>query len=1191
MLRAALMLVFGLVLLGSAAYGQGTANIVGTVTDPTGAVVPNAKITITNSDTGFIRTTTAGSVGVFRAADLQNGRYVLQVEAEGFKTYERKNITLDVGATVRADVALQIGAVGQSVTVEAAALQVQAVTNDVSQTINANQIENLGTNGRNIKQLAVLVPGANNEMPDFDSPGAQFQSTSIYFNGMRSDDNNWVIDGGEAYDRGGGGILVVAPSQDALSEFTISTSNYSADMGLSSGGMTSMAIKNGAKKFHVSGWEYDRNDALDAWDYYQKQTAGAKKPELRYNVFGFNGGGPIEFRSRNPKSFFFYNQEWRREINGGGIHNKVLTASELAGDESAFLQTGTQYPIFVPMVTSASPLYAKIIAAGLQPGQQFSYQGKLNVIPPSMINANTAAYIKAGYFLPPNDSSGVYYNSSANQATYMREEIARVDHQFNEKYSIFGHLIYDSLSQQAATVSWSGNTFPTIGSLETVPSWAGVVHFTANLTPHLLNEIAYNENGNDITIANTGPLVKAPSGWSPQVLFGTANPANKIPDVNMSGPISDTMDSSNWPWQNWWRSNQIKDDVSYIHGSHSFKAGFGWLWTSKKQQLFANTAGSLNFYGGGSSCSTTADPANCPGNSSTVNVNGLGIADFLLGAVSSYNQTELQDFVNIHFNSIDAYLNDDWRVSPRLTLNLGIRWEALPHAYDANGRASNFYPSLWQSGNQASFAGVGTSGAIDAAKSTAWQNATGALCTSNSATGCTTANLSAFKTGSSLGVTLANDTFYMNGVGLAGKNGVPKGLIPPHYYNFGPRIGFAYDLFGNQKTILRAGTGVFFERNAGNEEYNMGSDLPFTNSGSSGSAYLDNLSQSYINGTKLPPAAVTAQGFTGLQEGEPISDVYQWSVGLQQQMKGNMVGTLAYVGNTSAHLSDTVDINTTRAADTATRTVVCGSYCGGPGSIPTNNVFRPYQGWGGINLLGDEENSHYGSLQGTLRATAWHSINLGMAYTYSHTWDGIDGQIWNNISDPLNPKYDKGTAGFDRRQMLSLNFDYTLPNFNLTGVGKTVLGGWGISGIGSVETGLPANVGNQGDPTGCGGDCTSRANQSGPVSYPKSKSVVNSQYKWVDLAPFSSAAPLTFGNAAKNSIKGIGRDDWSLSLHKDFKFTESAGFSFVAESYNAFNHTQFSGFDTNYAGSTPGQVNGVQGNSFRTFQLGARLYY
>lgn len=211
MMRVPMLFILGLVLLSTVAQAQEAGNIVGTVTDPAGAVVSNAKIIITNTDTGMTRTTVSNDTGLYSARDLQIGHYKVQVDAQGFKTYTRTNLTLSVGETVRIDAPLQVGPVGQTVTVEAAALQVQSETNDISQTITEHQIENLATNGRNILQLTALVPGASSQMPDFDKPGAQFQNRTIEFNGMRSDDNNWIIDGGEAYDRGGGGILLVSP--------------------------------------------------------------------------------------------------------------------------------------------------------------------------------------------------------------------------------------------------------------------------------------------------------------------------------------------------------------------------------------------------------------------------------------------------------------------------------------------------------------------------------------------------------------------------------------------------------------------------------------------------------------------------------------------------------------------------------------------------------------------------------------------------------------------------------------------------------------------------------------------------------------------------------------------------------------------------------------------------------------------
>jgi len=210
-----------------------------------------------------------------------------------------------------------------------------------------------------------------------------------------------------------------------------------------------------------------------------------------------------------------------------------------------------------------------------------------------------------------------------------------VDHQFNDKYTLFGHLIYDSLEEGAPQVSWSGNPYDTIGSIENVPSWTGVVHFAANFTPHLLNEIAYNENGNNITIDNTG-LWKAPAGWTPTPLFSGANSKGKIPGINVQaggGPIGANMGSGNWPWQNWWRSNQIKDDVSYLHGAHNFKAGFAWLWTSKKQQIFVDTAGNYTYSGSATGCDPNKSTF-CPNGKSQ---SGIGLADFLLGYASNIN--------------------------------------------------------------------------------------------------------------------------------------------------------------------------------------------------------------------------------------------------------------------------------------------------------------------------------------------------------------------------------------------------------------------------------------------------------------------------------------------------------------------------------------------------------------------------
>jgi len=1151
-----MLALLGFALVSSGAFAQGNANLVGTVTDPTGALVPNAKVTITNEDNGFVRNVTTNATGSYSAPNLPNGRYEVSVEVPGFANYDRKDIVVNVDQTVREDAKLQVGNVGQSITVETGQLQVQSDTSDVSQTITSTQLSNISTNGRNVLQLTTLVPGAASNMPDFDSPGAQFQNRSIQFNGQRSDDNNWLIDGGEAYDRGGGGILLVAPSQDALEQFTITTSNYAADLGNSSGGMISMAIKSGTRQFHGGAWEYNRNDALDAWNYFQKQTKlttpSYRKAELRYNAFGFNLGGPVEFRSKDPKTFFFYNQEWRREINGGAIHNLVPTRAMFGFGSSGTTVTTNpdmtgEGTIYVPQTSDPAQL-SKFQALGLTPGQPFPN----NQIPLSLVDANAKAYLAAGYMLPPNDSTGQYYNSTANTATYFREEIGRVDHQFTQKLTVFGHLIYDSLSQSAPTVAWSGNTYPTIGSLENVPSWQGVVHATYQVRPNLLNEAAYNVNGNNILITNTNQW-HTPAGFTTTPLFNS-NTINKVPGIDFNGgAIGVSMDNGNWPWTNTWRSNQYKDDLSWVRGTHNFKFGFAWLHTHKNQEIFTDTAGTYRYNGNATGCS---GPPNC-----AAKTNGVGLADFLLGYANSFQQAQTQDAVSISFNTIDAYAMDNWRIGHRLTLNLGLRWEALPHAYDTNNRLSNFYPSLWNPANAAHF--------------------------TNSTNGILDPNGPGFGTVS--GIALSGVPFYLNGIGLAGRNGIPSGLVDNHNLNFAPRVGFAYDLYGDQKTILRGGFGMFYERNAGNEEYNMGANVPFSNSSTTNFVYTANPATSYINGQNAGSAPPTPQGFTGVQKNLPISTVYQYNLGIQQQLQRSMVFTIGYVGNRAAHLSQTVDINTLPYNDLADRKNVCGAPCGGAPNT-NSNYYRQYVGFGSINLVEDEGNSHYDSLQTTFRAAAWKNLTFGVSYTYSHAWDVIDAQLFNNLQNPQDPGYQYGTAGFDRRHIAAVNFAYALPIFQHSGLmTRSLVGGWTLSGVVSMSSGNPLQINAGTNTLGLGGTTTDRADQVKPVTYP------HTIKQWFDPTAFAQPAPLTWGNSPKAAVVGPGRQNWNLSLYKDFHFTERTGFKLQADAFNAWNHTQFTGVNTGVLGNN-GAINPTAGAITavadpRVFQLGGRIYF
>jgi len=1107
------------------------------VTDPTGAAVPEAKVTVTNSDTGIVRATISNSSGSYAAHELPIGHYNVRVEALGFKAFEQKAITLNVNDTIRADAALQLGQTQESVTVEANAIQVQSDTNEVSQTITGAQVADLATNGRNVIQLAALVAGASSTLPDFDSPMAQNQSHAISFNGQRPDHNNWIINGGEAYDRGGGGILIVSPSEDSLQEFKVMTSNYAADLGQSSGGMITMATKSGTKQFHGGLWEYVRNNAFDANTFFANLN-GQPKPELRYNTFGGNIGGPIPKIGHERKTFFFYNQEWRRLIQGGQINATSVPAAARGGDFSYLLPVsaggtctgGSCVQLRVPNTSDPAEI-AKLAQFGLAPSTatQTSYIPG-NVIPKGLLDSNSTALLQAGLFPAANAANNLYYAVNNNVTNY-REEAFRVDHTIGSKLNLMGSLLYDNGIQSQAPPLWAGGTYPTAGSVMSVPSWAGVVHATYTISPTLLNEAAFNLNGNDLNINDVG-LYQKPSGYTVPNFF-QANKDNKLPGFSIGSPYNISYTPGWWPWTNTWRSYQIKDDILWTHGNHNFKFGGSYMYTHKWQQFQLNAGGQMNF---------------------DSSATGNGMADFLLGFASSYSEPASVDFVHISTKNYNVYAMDDWRVNSRLTVNVGLRWEGMPHAYDSEGDASNFYPNLYNPAQAATFL---PSGALD-----------------TNGPGFTTVS----------GILLSNVKFYMNGVGISGRNGIPQGLVNNHWDTFAPRVGFAYDLTGHQKTILRAGAGIFYERIAGNEEYNMGqNNVPFAFQPNPTQVYMDNPAKSYVTGqtATVPyfPASITTVDGT-----YKIPTSAQWSLGIQQQLSQRSVLSVTYVGNSNYHQSEGININTLAQND-PNRLGVCGGTCGYTGAQLNANLYRPYQGWSSIAPMVLGANSNYNSLQIGIRATAWKNLTFNSEYTWSHAFDIIDGEIFSNVSNPFNARWDYGPAGFDRRHISVTSFIYKLPLLQHSGSQalRTALGGWELSGIAMFESGTPLSVSGGPDNLGYGGGTSNRANVVAPITYP------GTRFQWFSIASFQKPGPLQWGTAARNDVVAPGRNNWNMALFKAFQVKENARFEFRAETFNTFNHTQFGGPNASVTSGSFGQITSTFNP--RTFQLGAKFLF
>jgi hypothetical protein len=1099
------------------------ATIVGTATDPSGSAVPNVTITITNTQTNQVSKSSTNSEGQYVAPGLQIGRYAVRAEIAGFKKADRTDIVLAVGDRARVDFKMEIGTAQESVTVEASPVAVQSESGEISDVITSAQLSQLAANGRSLYSLAIMTAGASSNMADYQSATPVGGDANVSFNGLRSSHNIYLIDGGENLDRGGSGNISVMPSMDAIAEFRQLTSNYGAEFGLSSGGTMTMAFKSGTRDFHASAWEFLRNEDLDANSYFFN-AARTPKALNRLNTYGFNVGGPVfipkVYNSKKDKTFFFYNMEWRKLKQGGALNQVVPSTSAYGGNLGSTA-------IHVPAANQLSAAQlARFTAAGLAPGQAFTN----NTIPASLLDANAQLLLKAGIF--PAPTNGTAFSGGNNAPTNVREEIIRIDHHFNDKFWIFGHWVDEAILQTYGTTMWSGDNVPTAANTFGNPSYSGVVHAVYTISPTVLNEAAFNYNGNRILILPLAGSVSAkPTGWNVPELF-PVNALNRLPSIQLSGSTGTNYDLNRAPWTNKADDYQIRDDLSWTKGAHQFKFGASYAIYKKIQDTFGLTQGGFTFNG---------------------QYTGNDFADFLLGYANSYNEAALQDAGHWDNKSYALYAQDNWKVSPKLTLNLGVRWDGIPHTYEENNRQSNFYPNLY---NPANAAVILASGNISPASP---------------------------GLGTSPNAALGAYQFYLNGVGVAGKNGIPPGLVNNYWHDIAPRVGFAYDLEGKGKTVIRGGFGVMYERIQGNDVYNGGSNVPFSAQVNFNNVSLSNPNTSLLTGQTLV-SPITVGGLTTISQTDykaPAS--YQFSIGVQRELARNSVLSVSYVGNQNRHQNDYRDINNPDPSQLPALIKGTVSY----------NTVLPYLGFNSIRMSENSMNSHYNSLQVNFHSQISKDLTLQAVYTLSKAWDPLNqgggaGDL-TTVSNPYDRSYDNGPSPLDRRNVAIVNFIYQLPFLrgkNTSSVLKSTIGGWEISGIGTMESGLPLNI-NLGGSQGSNGlaNGTNRPNVNGSISEP------HSLLSWFGSSAFSLPALGAWGNFPARSIYGPGRHNWNLSLFKSFTFSEARGsrLELRLETFNAFNHTQFQNISTSFSDSRFGQVTSTYNP--RNVQLGVKLMF
>ena len=1134
-------------LAGSVAYAQNGGEITGTVTDPTGAVVPNVDVKITSVETGSSRVTKSNGAGIFDFPGLDNGDYNLSASSTGFQAYKQNGIVLNIAQTLRADIALAVGSASQVVVVQSNALQVQSESSEVSSLISGQQISNLATNGRNVTSLASLGTGVSGNLPSFNGVTAQGSTATLSFNGTNPNHNNWLIDGGEVYDRGSGGKLDVLPAIDVISEFQVLASNYPPDYGINSGGTILMQLKSGTKSFHGGLWEFVRNDDLDAGYYFNKQ-ANQPDPELRLNIFGGDIGGPViiphVYNSSRQKTFFFWAEEWRKYIQGANASAQNTVPAEdfpTAGADFTYTQWNCA-PSCPSLLNPATGKPFAIVGAPAASGQPNTY-----TIPAASLDPNAVLFLGTGAIPKPNvDPTGnsPQYISSPKQPTDVREDTVRIDHNISDNLHLMGSYIHDQMSQTYYPPLWGGATYTTVGNIFANPSWAAVVKLSETISPTMLNEVCLCVNGNTITTTPQG-IYAQPSGWSAGSFFTGNNALNRLPQIQFSGgQLNTTWGASYWPWHNAYLNYQLRDDFSWTRGKHGMKFGFSYMRMDKNQQQQADTQGDYVFNGGTGVASQ--DP----------------YINFVTGYASTYQQ--LNDLKTNHWlnNTYSFYAMDNWRVLPRLTLNLGIRYDGLPRVYEKNNQVANFNPTAFSAADEQA---------------------------PNPSTG----NLSPTGPGFSQPAG-ASAAFYLNGIQIAGANGVPRGLVKNDYFTWQPRLGFAYDAFGDGKTILRGGVGIFYERVQGNDIYDIDTNPPNSYQPKASNVRFSSPTTSWA-GVVTPPTALPAApaGIDSIANYYPNPGTIQFSLGIQREVAPSIVGALQYVGTGAWNQNDRVEQNDLPLANLANRQTVAQ---GG-----NANLYRPYLGFSNVLQSSNVVNSNYNSLQAALRMEKKHGLSLQLAYTWSHEIDGQQqSQDLDTASNPYDLRYDRGSGAFDRRHIFSANYVYELPFFQHGGsyLERAALGGWQLSGITVAETGSNLQGGgsnltyNGPDVVGAGGNTTNRPNIVGPITYP------HQQKAWFSTSSFAApSAPWTaagaggtgFGNAGKDAVVGPGLFNWNISLFKDIPIHESISFQLRAESFNTFNHTEFNEVDGGSNDGNFGQATSTYDP--RELQFGAKLIF
>ena len=1068
-------LTASLLLTGPLAAQTVSATLVGRVTDASRASVVEAAIRVRDAATNEIRTARTSAEGEYTVATLSPGTYEVTVEKSGFKTTRETALELAVGQTARLDVVLQVGAVTESIDVQATVPLLNTETSSRGDVIAPREISEMPLNGRDFNDLAFMVPGV--QAAEEGGKGSPY-----VVNGARADASNVTVDGFNNQNPRDAGAQA-RPPLESLQEFKLQTSGYSAEYGRLAGGVVTMALKSGGNRLRGSVFEYLRNDLFDARNFFD-----AGKSKLRRNQFGASVSGPValpKIYDGHDKTFFLISWESFRGIAGSSSLGVIPTDLERAGNFSKSLDaTGKVIPLKDPL---ASGSCTATVTTACLPG---------NIIPANRFNP--AAQQLLSVYPSPNFAGVNNYLSNANSPDNWDSFVFKIDQKLGAKDNVSVRALE---RWETSNNPFSGSPLGTFGATTDNSQALYGVAETRVFSPMLINEFRMG-----LTRTTNNELSDhAGTNWAAQygIPGTTTDPSLAgFPKFSVTGyetfgdsttnPIRYVVNNFNW-----------NDVVTWNKGRHTVRIGGDVLHVQYYQPTNSNFNGTFTFSGKNS---------------------GNGFADFLLGYTSSTSRKIGTVTNHIYSTNYGAFVQDDYKIHPNLTLNLGLRYELQSMPYEKYGQMSNYVPSLRK---------VILASAI------------------------TVPNLDVTVAGAGL----------TGLVGLAADNGIPKSLVNNNYDNFAPRIGFAWRPFGNNRTVVRSGFGIFY---TGNRLSAMRTDLT--------GGFPFSLSQSFTGATNAPgnltlsnpfPASLAKlSGITtsnGYEVNPPSPYLASWNFTIERDLGSGVGIETGYSASKGTHLGRKYDINQQVRTPVATT--------------------RPYPGYGDVEYYTFGGNSSYQAGTVTVRKRFEHGLFFRANYTFGKSIDTASGLNYagnggyQGAQDSLNLNSERGRSDFDIRHVFSMNFAWQLPFRQ-----NMLVRGWQFAGTGTIYSGQPFTPQLSGPSTDLAQATRPDRLANGALDNPTAN-------LWYNPAAFAIVPDSAFryGNSGRNILDGPNAANINLSLSKWFQLAERAKAQFRWETFNTTNHTNFNLPAVNLDKSNAGTI--TKAKAARVMQLGLRLEF